>query len=247
MILLRRLYSFWSLFWFIFTFLLLFPFFWLFIQRKSWQPYTVILNKIWSYTFFTIIGLRIEKRYLFQPKANGQYVYCANHGSFLDIAMLVYLLPDFFAYIGKDSIRKVPLFGYMFEKLHITVNRSSRKDSHRALINAMEKAAGGRSLAIFPEGKIDQKVQPGLAPFKDGAFRIAIEKGLPIVPVCMPLNWYILPDDGKLLPNFGKALAIIYPPIETKGMTENDVPALREQVFTLLSTEIQKYNTPIKS
>lgn len=242
MIFLRRCFSFWVIFWFVGTFLLLFPWFWLFIQRKSWQSYTVTLNKIWSYTVFFMCGLRIDKELRFKPSATGQYVYCANHGSYLDIAMLVYLLPDFFAFIGKKSISKVPLFGYMFTRLHITVDRASRADSYKSLMTAMEKAADGRSIAVFPEGKIDEKIQPGLAPFKDGAFRIAVAKQLPIVPVCMPDNWYILPDDGKVLPNFKNAKAIILEPISTKGLTEEDVPALKQRVYDLIAQEIALHN-----
>jgi 1-acyl-sn-glycerol-3-phosphate acyltransferase len=244
MLLLRRVYSIWVIFWFLSIFLMLYPWFWLFIQKKSWQRHSVILNKIWSYSVFFLSGLYIEKKFLFKPKANGQYVYCANHGSYLDIAMLVNLLPDFFAFIGKKSISKVPLFGYMFTSLHVTVDRSSRADSYKSLVTAMEKAAEGRSIAIFPEGKIDEKIQPGLAPFKDGAFRIAISKQIPVVPVCMPYNWYILPDDGKVLPHLRKAVAIIHEPISTQGMTEDDIPALRQQVYDILAADIVAYNQP---
>ena len=81
---------------------------------------------------------------------------------------------------------------------------------------------------------------PEMVRFKDGAFRLAIEKQIPVVPVTIPNNWIILPPD-EFLVRLGKVKVIFHEPIETKGMTLADTDPLKHRVFNIIKDELSKY------
>lgn len=235
---LRSLYSVWVYVWFTSVFLILFPFFVLFVQRESWKPAGQFLNKIWAYIVFGFCFLPTEIVYRYRPSARKSYVYCANHSSYMDIPTLCFALPGYFMFIGKASLAKVPLFGYTFKNLHIPVNRSNAKSKVESIQKSLEAIEKGRSVAYFPEGTIPKVKQPAMIPFKDGAFRVAIEKQVPIVPITIPYNWLILPDDGKFTPHWNLMKAIIHEPIETKGMTLDNLEILKQKTYEIIHTEL---------
>ena len=235
----RKLYQIWVFSWFLIVFLLIFPFFVLFVQKESWKPAGQFMNKVWAYVVFAFCFLPTEVIFKYRPNARRSYVYCANHSSYMDIPSLCYALPGYFKFIGKSSLGKVPLFGYMFKNLHIPVNRSNIKSKFDTIQKSMEAIDMGRSVAYFPEGTISKLKQPGMIDFKDGAFRVAIEKQVPVIPVTIPYNWLILPDDGKFLPARHLMKVIIHEPIETKGMTLNDLEELKRKTFGVIFQELK--------
>lgn len=239
-----RLYLIWSGSWFVGTFLVLFPFYWLFINLKT-KHLTVILTKIWSIVFFPVSLLRVLRVYRFKPKAGEVYVYVSNHNSYLDIPVLTWVLPGFICFIGKASLGKVPVFGYMFRNLHITVNRKDRHDRAKSIKDGLDKLSEGRPLVVFPEGATNSEPMPSLMSFKDGAFRMAVEKQVPIVPVSIPYNGYILPDDGSFLARFHPTLVVVHEPITTKGLGLDDVENLKLQAWNTIFAEL-KYRTEHK-
>ncbi len=234
----RSLYKIWVYLWFVSVFLVLFPFFVLFVQKESWKPAGQFLNKIWAYIVFGCCFLPTKIVYKFRPSGRKSYVYCANHSSYMDIPSLCYTLPGYFMFIGKASLAKVPLFGYTFKKLHIPVNRSNSKSKFDTIQKSMEAIDKGRSVAYFPEGTIPKLPQPALSDFKDGAFRVAIEKQVPVIPITIPYNWLILPDDGKFTPRRHLMKVVIHEPIETKGMTLNDLEALKQKTYEIIHQEL---------
>lgn len=237
----RKLYRAWCLFWFGGIYVLLFPLFWLCLRRPAWYRHTGPLNRLWAWCFYRFSGLpmRVDRR--FRPDPAQPYVYCANHTSYLDIPATGFALPGYLTYVGKHSLKRVPLFGYMFGKLHIAVDRRSRVSGYRSLLAAYAAVDRGSSLIVFPEGGIHDVPQPQLMPFKDGPFRIAIEKQIPVVPVTIPFNWRILPDDGRLLPYRFPGLVVIHPPIDTRGMTAANLPALRQRTYQTISQEWRRH------
>jgi len=238
----RHIYALWCLFWFITVFLILFPFFVLFIQNKKWHAKGHFLNKLWAYTVFGACFLKTNIEFRFKPIKGQPYVYCPNHTSYLDIPTLCYALPGYFMFVGKASLTKVPLFGYMFKKLYIPVNRHSLKDRYKTMIKALEAVDKGRSLAIFPEGTIPKDNHPTMISFKEGPFRIAVEKQIPIVPVTISYNWIILPDNGKFIPNRRVMKTVIHEPIETKGLTIDDIQYLKQQTFETIDAQLKADN-----
>ena len=243
----RRLYQIWVYTWFLTVFLLLFPFFVLFTQREAWKPAGQFLNKIWAYVVFALCFLPTKIVFKFRPSSHKSYVYCANHSSYMDIPSLCYALPGYFMFIGKASLAKIPLFGYTFRNLHIPVNRSSIKSKFETLQKSLEAIDKGRSVAYFPEGTISKLQQPAMIEFKDGAFRVAIEKQVPVIPVTIPYNWLILPDDGKFIPYRHLMKVIIHEPIETKGLTLDDLDELKQKTYTIIHDELLLQNELLKN
>ena len=236
---LRLLYSRYCFLQFILLFLLLLPFFLIAVQRKQWHYYAYWLNRIWAKAFYALCFFSIKVEYRAPLDKTRQYVFCPNHTSFLDIPIMGFT-PIYFVFVGKSSIAKVPLFGYMYRKLHITVNRKKLRSKYDALERSKQAIDDGKSLVIFPEGGIVTTSPPTMGRFKDGPFRIAIEKQIPIIPVTIPYNWIILPDDGKMLVTRRQSRLIYHEPIETVGMSLEDIDRLKEKVYHIIDKELKK-------
>ncbi|MEJ0056427.1 MAG: lysophospholipid acyltransferase family protein [Bacteroidota bacterium] len=121
-------------------------------------------------------------------------------------------------------------------RLHITVDRNRLKGRYDSFVNSRQAIEDGKSLVFYPEGGIYTKNAPEMVPFKDGAFRLAIEKQIPLVPY----NWIILPPDEFLLRQ-GNVRVIFHEPIETTGMTLTDVDQLKQRVFNTIEKELSKH------
>jgi 1-acyl-sn-glycerol-3-phosphate acyltransferase len=130
----------------------------------------------------------------------------------------------------------------MYRNIHITLDRENLKSRYSAMEKGGEELDKGQNLVIFPEGGIMSKHPPSMARFKDGAFRLAIEKQVPIVPVTIPYNWIILPDDGKLLLHWHRNMVIFHDPIETSSLQMEDMEQLKKQVYEIIDSELQRRN-----
>ncbi|WP_296618408.1 1-acyl-sn-glycerol-3-phosphate acyltransferase [Marivirga sp.] len=233
----KQIYTVWCAIVFICLFLLLYPFFLIIIVNKSWHKHCYYLNKLWANVALFLVGIKTQVEGIHNINRNEQYVYCANHFSLLDIVSFGFA-PHSVVYVGKSALAKIPLFGYMFRKLHVTVNRASPTNSYKALHLALEKMGEERSLVMFPEGGILSKRIPEMSRFKDGAFRAAITKQIPLVPVSLPDNWIILPDRKIPLITRRKMRMIYHEPIPTIGLNMEDVPSLKEQVYDKIASEL---------
>lgn len=95
------------------------------------------------------------------------------------------VIPEYFLFMGKYELLRWPLFNMFFKDMNIAVNRGSHVEAAKAFRRAANALDRGTSLALFPEGTIPV-FTPRLKPFKDGAFKLAIEKQVPIVPGYVP-------------------------------------------------------------
>lgn len=240
---LKLIYSRYCFFQFILLFLLLLPFFLILVQRRQWHYYAYLLNRLWAKVFYVLCFFSLKVEFKAPLDKNRQYVFCPNHTSFLDIPLMGFT-PIYFVFVGKSSIAKVPLFGYMYRKLHITVNRNNLRSKYETLERSKQAIDDGKSLVIFPEGGIVTSSPPAMGRFKDGPFRIAIEKQIPIIPVTIPYNWIILPDDGKMMVTRRRSKLIYHEPIETTGMSLEDIDHLKEKVFQIIDKELKKEFPP---
>jgi 1-acyl-sn-glycerol-3-phosphate acyltransferase len=132
----------------------------------------------------------------------------------------------------------VPVFGYMYRKLHITVDRSKLRSRYSTVIKTRAALDEGKSLVIFPEGGIITEREPIMGPFKDGAFRASIEKQIPIVPVTIPYNWIILPADEFLM-NWRPLKIVFHKPIDPTGYTIDDIGKYKQDVRSIIEQELQ--------
>lgn len=234
---LRRLYSFYALLLFALTFLMFFPVFLFCIWVPDMRTYGRKVNQVWANVFFALIFLPVKVEGTDYIEKGRPYIFAANHFSYLDIAMMGFI-PGDVVYIGKSSLSKIPLFGYYFKNLHIAVDRSNIKSRAQVLTRAREAIDKGSSIVIFPEGGITTGRPPHMNKFKDGAFNVAIDKQIPLIPVTLSYNHLILPDDGKLLLNFKSGKIVIHKPLETVGLTSKDVASLRETCYTIIQEQL---------
>jgi 1-acyl-sn-glycerol-3-phosphate acyltransferase len=200
---------------------------------------TGIVNRWWARLLFFFIGIPVQAEHRAKLDRRKQYIFCPNHFSYLDIPTAG-LAKHNTIFVGKTGIERIPLFGYMYGRLHITVDRRKLKSRYESLKRSMEAIDEGKSLIIFPEGGMLTEKDPAMAKFKDGAFRIAIEKQIAIVPVTIPYNWIILPPDQFLL-RWHKLKVIFHEPLETKGMTLADIDTLKLRLFKIIDQELKQH------
>ena len=221
------------------SFLLIFPFLLLCIWIPGAKKFGRKINRYWARTYFTIIFMPVEIRQENELEKGKPYIYLANHFSYLDIPMMGFV-PGDVLFVGKASIRKTPLFGYYFKNLHIAVDRERIKSRAETMRRAGEAIDSGSGIILFPEGGIYTKNPPQMVPFKNGAFRLALEKQIPIIPVTLSYNHLILPDDGKLLLNWSKAKMQIHHPIAPTA--EDTEESLKEKCFQVIQNQLIKDN-----
>ena len=219
---------------FVLSLVVLYPFFWLFLSRERWYGYCFKLMRAWAKYLIYGHGLRYEliKEHELPPPP---YIICPNHTSYLDIVLTYCVFPDYFVFMGKQELSRAPLFNVFFKKMNILVDRKSVTGSHRAFLRASEDVDKGHCIAIFPEGTISKQA-PSLLPFKNGPFKLAVDKQIPIVPVTYMNNWNLLQDGAffKARSRPGKAMAIIHKPIYTKGKTAADLLSLKNEVYKII-------------
>jgi 1-acyl-sn-glycerol-3-phosphate acyltransferase len=239
MIFLRYLHSLYAFLIFCIVFLLLFPFFLIPIAFPRFHFLVGTLNRVWAYVTFTIALVPFKLEYETKLDTKQQYIFCPNHFSYLDIASMGFN-PISSIFVGKSDMESLPMFGFMYRKLHITVDRASLSSKYNALKRSLLAIDEGKSLVIFPEGGMISHNPPQMTRFKDGPFRIAIEKQIAIVPVTIPNNWILLPDKNPFLLHWGVMKVMFHAPIETKGMTLQHVDALKEKTFQVIDNQLKK-------
>lgn len=223
--------------------ILLYPFFYLLLSKKEWFPKAFQLKKFWARWILFVPGLFVKiKRETPVEKLPCPAVYCANHASYLDIVINYLVVPQYFVSMGKIEINKAPLFRIFFKEMNILVDRKSHSGSHKAFIRAGQEIENGHNVFIFPEGGISSSGK--LLNFKNGAFRLAIDKQVPIVPITYLNNWKLLQNGGffKVKGGPGISRIIVHTPIPTVGMTENDLVPLRTKVRDIILNELNNYN-----
>ncbi|WP_340233174.1 lysophospholipid acyltransferase family protein [Emticicia soli] len=237
--LLSWLYTGWCLFWFLLIFILLYPIVFISLQKEEWKIVVHYCNRIWGRIFFFMAGMPLTITYEAKLDPKKAYVFCANHFSYLDIALMGTVIKNYFAFLGKSSVKNVPLFGYMFAKAHIQVDRSDKGSRTKALTRSIKALKSGRSIMIFPEGGIFSTNFPQMVqPFKDGAFSMAVENQVPIVPISLVDNYKVMPEIRMV---WHPIRVIFHAPIETKGKTKKDIEDLKRQVYEVIQPTLDKY------
>lgn len=177
--------------------------------------------KRWASVFLKIPPVRYTIEGLENVEPTKRYVVVSNHLSLFDIPMLFWVLPIHGRFLSKKEVFKIPLVGRAMRMIGIIeINRASGGSSRQAIIDGVKIAADrGYSLIVFPEGTRGSGEEP--MPFKKGAFRIAIDTGLPVLPVVIEGTDRISRPGSRLyFP--GKARVVVLEPIETADLTNKD-------------------------
>lgn len=215
----------------------------LFFKKNDGRKYSIFghLSKFWGEWIAFGFGLKTDLQGLENLDPSQRYVFMANHESNIDVVVLMKALPFGFTMIGKQEARKVPIFGYgLYRSGVIFVDRknpNARAEVVRQAVKCLQETT--LSLYIFPEGK--RGVNAGK--FKSGGTRIAIESGLPIVPIT-------LVDSGKFWPrktlwqlNRNKRVKIIIgKPISTRHLSgDSSDKAVVSSLTDFVRDQVYKY------
>jgi len=216
--------------------LIMFPFLFLSILKETWYPYFFMMARIWAKCI--LIGMGFNTKIVFEqhPEKGRSYMFVANHTSMIDIMLMLSIVENPFVFVGKKELAKIPLFGFFYKRTCILVDRSSPKSRMEVFERAQKRLKQGMSICIFPEGGVpDESIV--LDEFKDGAFRLAIEHEIPVVP----MTFY----DNKKRFSYtffsgspGQLRAKVHHFIETKGKSEIK-KTLKTEVRTLILNELQ--------
>jgi 1-acyl-sn-glycerol-3-phosphate acyltransferase len=202
-------------------------------RRKIYQ-----VVRLWARSWLFINGMSISK--IGAKPASGRYIVVVNHASYLDSVLLFPALPDYFRPLGKKEFSKIPVLGFLYRQLAIMVDRSSaesRAKSMRLMWRVIKKEA---DIIIFPEGTFNETEAP-LKEFYNGAFRLAITTQVPLLPILFADSaerWHYSAW-WKIWP--GRNRVVYLDPIPVTGMTEEDIPQLKDTVYNLMADTLLKY------
>lgn len=219
--------------------LLLFPFLLIATSSKQFYRFFFLLARLWGKAVLYGMGFYPVVMAEERIKKGKSYVFVANHASMMDIMLMLTVVKYPFVFIGKKELARFPVFGFFYKKTCILVDRSSAKSREAAFKAARERLQGGVSICIFPEGGIPEETI-FLDAFKDGAFRLAIEHAIPILPLTFG-------DNKKRFPyrffggRPGKMRVKIHPAIETTSLALEDRQRLKLETRELIYHQLQKF------
>ncbi|WP_072400348.1 lysophospholipid acyltransferase family protein [Flaviramulus basaltis] len=220
--------------------LIMFPLLLISILKESWYPLFFKLARIWSKTILIGMGFAYQIEREQTPEKNKSYMFIANHTSMVDIMLMLVSVKRPFVFVGKKELTKIPLFGFFYKRTCILVDRSSPKSRQAVFLRAQRRLKSGVSICIFPEGGVPEE-NIMLDEFKDGAFRLAINHQIPIVPLTFADNKkrfsYTFFSGGP-----GKMRVKIHEFLSTKGLTIKETKVLNDKARDIILKQLQAFN-----
>jgi 1-acyl-sn-glycerol-3-phosphate acyltransferase len=188
--------------------------------------------RTWARLILGTSGVSVRVEGLEHVTPNGSYVFVSNHQSHYDTAVLFAALPHQLRIIAKESLGNLPFVGWHLRRTgHILVDR--RRPDRSAIFKWAERLlAQGLSLIVYPEGT---RSPNGLVQrFKPGSFQIALQAGLPVVPISIAGTRSVL-RKGDLTVRPGVVRMVLHPPIETRGLADADPREFAERVRRIIA------------
>ena len=202
----------------------------------DWQKLFTWFKHIWGAWILFWMGfwVKLDNQANIDPKKS--YIIISNHTSVMDIMVMLKVIRLPFVFVGKAELAKLPIFGYLYKKSNVMVDRKSPRSRKEVYDQVQYFIKKGNSIVIYPEGGVpDPEIM--LAPFKNGAFRMAIEHQLDIIPMVCYDNKRKFPYD-LFSGSPGKLRVKILPIIQTNQLTLDDVNALRDFSYNLIYNEL---------
>jgi 1-acyl-sn-glycerol-3-phosphate acyltransferase len=195
---------------------------------------------VWGDIWFALVFISHKNIYEQPLNKESSYIFIANHISYLDTPIIVKTFRQPIRPLAKVEMVKVPLFGFIYKKAVVTVDRSSA-DNRLKSINILKSILRkGISVLVFPEGTFNTTHRP-LKEFYNGAFRIAIETKTPIKPVLFLDSYDRMHYDSVFLFNPGKSRSVFLKEIPTDEYTLKDINLLQQRVHSLMEERLRFY------
>lgn len=216
------------------------------IWNDKSYPYFFKLARLWAMFVFYGMGFRYEVILKERMIKDRSYMFVANHTSMMDIMlMLIVVKNNPFVFVGKKELAKLPIFGYFYKRTCILVDRNDSKSKMAVFEAAQRRLDKGLSICIFPEGGVPDDTSIVLDTFKDGAFRLAVDYQIPIVPITF----------GNLKHHFsfrffsgypGKIPVVVHEFIVTEGLSNQDKKGVKEATRKVMLDELERVSEPIR-
>ena len=227
----------WFYGWVILTIIAAFPI--LLIVTSSEKLYATFFKiaRWWANTILFVMGFKVvleEEEKLDNTKS---YMFCPNHTSMIDVMVMLSVAKNPFVFVGKKELTKIPVFGFFYKRTCIIVDRSDSKSRKAVFDEARRRMCDGLDVCIFPEGLVPDDESVVLSEFKNGAFILAIEHQIPIVPMtfydCKKRFSYTFFSGSP-----GKLRVKVHHFIKTDGLTLKNSDSLKKQTFNLIYNEL---------
>jgi 1-acyl-sn-glycerol-3-phosphate acyltransferase len=191
---------------------------------------------LWSWIFSMLTFIRYDFSGQENFKKGKSYIYVSNHTSFLDIPGLWMIIPGEKRPLAKKELLKIPVFGWIAKSAAVIVDRSSAESRKKSMDRLKKILNDGTSILLFAEGTQNRSKEP-LQPFKDGAFRIAIDTQEPILPMVVVGAGPLMPP-GTIRLKPGRIKIIVAPEIPTQGLMSSDQGTLKQRTFDVMKKMI---------
>ncbi|RZJ64104.1 MAG: 1-acyl-sn-glycerol-3-phosphate acyltransferase [Flavobacterium sp.] len=213
------------------------------ILSERTYPHFFILARVWAKIILYGMGFyyRVEREQELQKGKS--YMLVANHTSMTDIMLMLAISKNPFVFVGKMELVKIPIFGFFYKRTSILVDRKNSKSRFDVFKRAQHRLNQGLSICIFPEGGVPED-NVVLDEFKDGAFRLAIEHQIPIVPMTFA--------DNKRRFSFkffsgspGIMRVKVHPFVETEGLSldgKKDLKELKDKVRQIIYYQLLQFH-----
>lgn len=177
------LWRLWFYAWFLGTIVLILPVLVVVISNEKWYALFFRIAHAWGKTLLFVMGFKVEVSSEITLEKDKSYLFCPNHTSMIDIMLMLSITKTPFVFVGKKELVNIPIFGYIYKRTCILVDRGDKKSRLAVFEAAEQKLKKNLSVCIFPEGKVPDDETVVLDSLQNGAFRLAIEHQIPIVPI----------------------------------------------------------------
>lgn len=217
--------------------IVLFPFLVISILKNTWYPFFFKVARVWSVIILYGMGCIPKIKRDIHYKKGESYMFVANHTSMTDIMLMFHATKNPFVFVGKKELVKIPLFGYIYKRTCILVDRGNTKSRVEAFRRAEKRLNEGLSVCIFPEGGVPEDLSIILDQFKDGAFRLAIEHQIAIAPMTFHDNKKRLPF-SFFIGTPGQMRVKVHSLIPTRGLNLENRKELKKETRDVILGEL---------
>ena len=221
--------------------IVMFPFLVISILKEEWYSYFFMMARIWAKFILYGMGMFPKVETEEEIIKGKSYMFVSNHTSMTDIMLMLSVVENPFVFVGKTELSKIPLFGFFYKRTCILVDRKSSKSRMAVFERAQKRLSQGFSICIFPEGGVPDDESIVLSEFKDGAFRLALDHHIPIVPITFADNKkrfsYTFFSGSP-----GEMRVKIHHFFDTKDQTTDYKKTLKDKVRLVILKQLQVFN-----
>lgn len=241
---LGRVFAVWAMLWFVITMLIILLPTWLMglLKEPKRTTWFIQLSRIWIGTWLPLAGIRLKIKGREYFKKGENYVVVCNHNSFMDVPVMSPGMPGPLGNktIAKIEMAKIPLFGLIYRRGSVLVDRKSEESRLKSYTYMKRVLEMGLHMCIYPEGTRNKTNLP-LKEFKDGAFRLAIETKKAIIPAVLFNTRNVLPMHKTFFFWPSEIEMHFLAPVETANLDISETKQLKQQVFDLMWNYIEEH------